>query len=158
MTIFPTITTGTPVLSVNTGVNPNITYETIIQMLTEWSMIAEMIGYNPKNFNQLASQFFYNTYETNANTLAEMLITIASPMQYNPSSFLGLQGRPMVFQGSSALAFNIQPREQIQLNFFGRQIYKRHAAGGPTHAVLFDRVAAMVSKSGFFKDYTDQIE
>lgn len=155
MTIFPTITTGTPPLVVTTGVNPNITYATIINMLGEWSLLTEMIGYYPQSVNQLSSQFFYQTYESNANFVSKMLITLISPRQYNSSSFIGLQDTPLLFEGSASLAFMIQPREQIQLNFIGKDMYKRYALGTKNP---FAKIAEKIDKSGFFDDFSEEIE
>lgn len=151
-TINPTILTSTtPGLQVTTSV-PAMSYEGLINSLGPNVFDIDELYYANQMQVQFAYPIKYNNYDNFGNADGETISTPIDPNQFQPTQFVKLKGRGIVFDGQNYLNFLFLAGNAIQFIFYGKQLNISNALNLIGDTDNFKSVAKALGKPGFYDD------
>ena len=151
----PTITNNTT--SFLQVTSSNVSYEEIKESFAANSYKVEMIYVaSPLNLAQIQQSYQYQHFDSNGNQIYENLIFPIDPYQRQATIFQGEEGKAVVFDGRSSLAFPIQPLTAAQYKFFYTRVDKG-AYLNKFHKNNFKELEETMDEFDFFDGLNDII-
>ena len=153
-TISPTIINNTtPAVTIVGG---NISYDEIRRSLGDYVYYVKRVYLFSTNIKQINGVVSYQIYDVNGKQSIQSLTPTVDPYQTQNSLFYDIDGKDVILNGQSSLAFDLLPNVTLKLEFFTNRLAKKDALDLITPS-NFKTLASAMGNYTFFEDWQPNV-
>lgn len=153
-TISPTIINNTtPAVTIVGG---NISYDEIRRSLGDYVYYVKRVYLFSTNIKQINGVVSYQIYDVNGKQSIQSLTPTVDPYQTQNSLFYDIDGKDVILNGQSSLAFDLLPNVTLKLEFFTNRLAKKDALDLITPS-NFKTLESAMGIYTFFEDWQPNV-
>ena len=153
-TISPTIINNTtPAVTIVGG---NISYDEIRRSLGDYVYYVKRVYLFSTNIKQINCVVSYQIYDVNGKQSIQSLTPTVDPYQTQNSLFYDIDGKDVILNGQSSLAFDLLPNVTLKLEFFTNRLAKKDALDLITPS-NFKTLESAMGIYTFFEDWQPNV-
>lgn len=153
-TISPTIINNTtPAVTIVGG---NISYDEIRRSLGDYVYYVKRVYLFSTNIKQINGVVSYQIYDVNGKQSIQSLTPTVDPYQTQNSLFYDIDGKDVILNGQSSLAFDLLPNVTLKLEFFTNRLAKKDALDLITPS-NFKTLESAMGNYTFFQDWQPNV-
>lgn len=153
-TISPTIINNTtPAVTIVGG---NISYDEIRRSLGDYVYYVKRVYLFSTNIKQINGVVSYQIYDVNGKQSIQSLTPTVDPYQTQNSLFYDIDGKDVILNGQSSLAFDLLPNVTLKLEFFTNRLAKKDALDLITPS-NFKTLQSAMGIYTFFEDWQPNV-
>ena len=153
-TISPTIINNTtPAVTIVGG---NISYDEIRRSLGDYVYYVKRVYLFSTNIKQINGVVSYQIYDVNGKQSIQSLTPTVDPYQTQNSLFYDIDGKDVILNGQSSLAFDLLPNVTLKLEFLANRLAKKDALDLITPS-NFKTLESAMGIYTFFEDWQPNV-